>query len=181
MPDTLYYATVAAVAAERVLELAVARRNVRSLMARGGLEFDRAGYRAMVAVHALFLAACAAEVRFLGRPWHKGLAVLMAAVLAGAMALRYWVVFTLGVRWSTRIVVVPGDRLIRRGPYRIMRHPNYLAVVLEFFALPMVHTAYLTALVFSAINLAVLRRRIANEESAMRAHCLPPAREEDGS
>jgi len=150
-------------------------------LARGGLEFDRGGYLAMVAVHTLFLAACVAEAGLLGRPYHKGLAVTMVAVLAAAMALRYWVVFTLGDRWSTRIVVVPGDRLVRRGPYRFMRHPNYLAVVLEFIALPLVHTAWLTALVFSALNLAVLRRRIANEEAAIGEHLRPASVEEDES
>lgn len=175
--ETFYYVVVGGVAAERVLELAIAQRNIRRLVARGGLEFDRAGYLVMVVVHSLFLLACAAEVHLLQRPWNKYLAVIMAAVLAAAMALRYWVVFTLGDRWSTRIVVVPGDRLIGRGPYRFMRHPNYLAVVLEFFALPLIHAAWLTALFFSALNLAVLRRRIAHEEAAMGEHCLPPGPE----
>lgn len=175
--ERIFYAIVAFVALERVFELVIARRNIRRMVARGGIEFDRRGYAVMVALHTAFLAASVVEVRLAGRPWFTGLAVSMMAVMAGAMILRYWVVATLGWRWSTRIVLVPGERLVTRGPYRFLRHPNYLAVVLEFAALPLVHTAWLTAAVFSALNGAVLRRRIREEEAAMRMHS--PGRAED--
>lgn len=168
--ERVFYAVVACVALERLVELVVARRNIRRMLARGGLEFDRRGYVAMVAIHAAFFVASIAEVRLADRPWFTSLGVSMMAVMAGAMILRYWAVATLGWRWSTRIVLVPGERLVTRGPYRFLRHPNYLAVVLEFAALPLIHTAWLTAIVFSVLNGLVLRRRIREEEAAMRMY-----------
>jgi methyltransferase len=92
----------------------------------------------------------------------------MLALLGGAMALRYWAIVALGRRWTTRIVVVPGLEAVTGGPYRWVRHPNYLAVVIEMAALPLVHTAWITALAGSIANALVLRRRIAAEESALR-------------
>ena len=90
--------------------------------------------------------------------------------LVGAAALRLWVMSTLGERWSTRILILPESQPVDTGPFRHLRHPNYLAVVIEFAALPMVHTAYLTAVVFSAANAAVLARRIRVEEAGLAEH-----------
>jgi methyltransferase len=91
----------------------------------------------------------------------------MLVLVIAAQALRWWCIATLGGQWSTRVVVVPGLPLVTSGPYRLMRHPNYLAVVVEGFALPLVHSAWLTAAVFSACNLALLRVRVRVEERAL--------------
>lgn len=164
----LYLAIVGAIGLERLGELALSRRNAARTLRRGGMEFGRRHYPWMVGVHVAFLVACPLEVFALGRPWVPALAAAMAVVLVAALALRYWAIATLGERWSTRVVVVPGEPAITAGPYRFVRHPNYLAVILELVALPMLHTAWLTALLASAANAVLLRTRIVVEEAALR-------------
>jgi methyltransferase len=165
-----YAALVAAVGAERLVELVIAARNKRWALERGAVEAGAAHYRWIVLLHAAFLAACPLEVWLLDRPFIPALAWPMGGLLAAAMALRYWAIATLGRRWNTRILVVPGEPAVASGPYRFVRHPNYLAIVVEMVALPLVHTAWLTALAFSAANALVLRVRIRAEEAALAAH-----------
>lgn len=165
----LYTGLVALVAVMRLVELVVSRRNVACLKACGAVEVGRALYPRMVAVHVGFLVACVAEVWLLDRPFFPRLAVVCLGLLVGAVALRWWVMATLGQRWSTRVLILPDAEPITVGPFRYLRHPNYLAVVVEFVALPMVHTAWLTAVVFSVADAAVLRRRIRSEEAALSA------------
>jgi methyltransferase len=162
--DTLL---VAAVAAGRLVELRIAERHRRSLLARGGVEAGAGHYPWMVALHTAFLIACPLEVWLLDRPFVPGLAAVMLALLVLAVALRWWVIATLGERWTTRILLLPGAAPVTGGPYRVLRHPNYLAVVTEIAALPLVHTAWLTALLFSALNAWLLRVRIRAEEAAL--------------
>jgi methyltransferase len=159
---------VGLVAVQRLLELAVSRRNMRNLVARGGFEVGRAHYPWMVALHSSFLAACVAEVWLLPRPWRPTAAAGWLVVLVAAEVLRWWTLRSLGDRWTTRVVVVPGEQLVAAGPYRWLQHPNYLVVVLELVAIPMVHGAWLTAILFSCANLALLRRRIRVEEDALQ-------------
>ncbi len=162
-----YAALVGLVAAARVAELVVSARHARRSRARGGVEEGASHYPIMVATHAGFLAACPLEVWLLKRPFIPALGMPMLALLAGAVALRYWSIATLGDRWCTRVIVVPGDQLVSAGPYRWLRHPNYTAVVVEFVALPLAHTAWMTAVGFSVLNAFVLRRRIATENRAL--------------
>jgi methyltransferase len=170
----LYLGLVALVACERLVELALSRRNARSAFARGGIEHGRAHFPAMAVLHGAFLCSCALEVVLLRRPFPGavGWAALFAFVLA--QALRYWAIGSLGDRWNVRVIVVPGDIPVVRGPYRFIRHPNYLAVVVEILALPLVHGAFLTAAVFSAANAALLRIRIRTEEQALGAAWATP-------
>jgi methyltransferase len=170
MSAWLYLALVTLVGAERLVELRLAARNARRARARGGLEFGRGHYRTMRLLHLAFLVSCPLEVLLLGRPFIAWLGWPMLAVVGCTMALRYWIVATLGDRWNTRVIVVPGDEPVRAGPYRWLRHPNYAGVVLELAALPLVHTAWLTALVFSVANALLLRVRIRVEEAALREH-----------
>jgi len=163
----LYVLLVALVATERVVELALSRRNVRRLLRLGGIEAGAGHYPWMVFMHAAFLAACPLEVLVLRRPFVPALAAAMTFLLATTMALRYWVVASLAGRWSTRVIVLPGARLVRSGPYRWMRHPNYVAVVLELLALPLIHGAWLTAASFSGLNALVLLVRIRVENAAL--------------
>jgi methyltransferase len=163
----LYTLLIAGVAAQRLVELRLARRHQRALEARGAVEVAPRHYRAMVLLHGAFLVACPLEVWWLRRPFLPALAAAMAALLVAAQALRYWAIATLGERWTTRIVCLPGMPPVSAGPYRFLRHPNYLAVAVEMAALPLLHGAWLTAAVFSAADAAVLTVRIRAEESAL--------------
>jgi methyltransferase len=156
-----------AVALERVVELLLSTRNARLARARGGVESGRGHYPVMAAFHALFLVSCAAEVVFLFRPFPGLLGWVALVAVALAQGLRYWAIATLGRRWNSRIVVVPGEPPVTGGPYRWIRHPNYVAVVTEMAALPLVHGAWLTALVFSLGNAWLLSVRIRAEERAL--------------
>ena len=166
-PRWLYTGLVALMVIERFVELAISRRNQRCLEARGAVEVGAEHYPWMVLLHTLFPASCLAEVWVLGRPLIPTIAVSMLAALLVSTALRYWVIQTLGRRWTTRVFCLPGEPLVEKGPFRYLRHPNYLAVVIEIVALPMVHTAWLTALVFSLANGLLLKHRIGVEEEGL--------------
>jgi len=168
--EVLYTVVIALVILQRLAELVISRRNVERLRDRGGVEYGAAHYPWMVALHAAFLASCIAEPWFLDRPMRPILAASMLVVLAIGMGLRAWTLATLGDRWTTRVMVVPGEEPVTSGPYRFLRHPNYLAVVLEIIAIPMIHTAWMTAAVFSALNAVMLHVRISVEERALRRH-----------
>lgn len=163
----MYYLLILAVGLERLVELAVSNSNAQWAFARGGREFGRGHYPTMVILHSGFLIACAAEVWLLHRPFLGWLGWPMLALAALSQALRWWCVRTLGRRWNTRVIVLSDTPLVRRGPYRWLRHPNYVAVVVEGLALPLVHTAWLTATVFTLANAALLRVRIRLENSAL--------------
>ena len=163
----LFTLVLAAVVAERLVELVVSRRHERRLRARGAVEVGREHYPWMVVLHATFLAACLAEVWLLGRPFVPALAAAMALLVVLSMALRYWTIATLGDRWTTRVLVLPRAPLVTGGPFRFLRHPNYLAVAMEIFAIPLLHTAWLTAALWGGANLAVLAVRIRVEERAL--------------
>lgn len=163
-----YLGLLALVALERGAELRLSARNARRALARGAVESGRGHYPAMVTVHALFLAACAAEALAWPDP-PPPLALLAVAGVLGAQALRWWAVRALGERWNTRILVAPGDEPVTRGPYRWLRHPNYLAVVVEVACLPLAFGSWRTALAFSLLNALLLRARIPAEERALGA------------
>jgi methyltransferase len=165
--SVLFTLLVAAVAVERLVELRIAARNRLVALAAGGVEFGNPHYRVMKVLHAAFLVAAVAEVWLLHRRFIPWLGWPMLALVVAAMMLRYWVIGTLGERWNTRIIVVDSWVPADDGPYRYVRHPNYVAVVVELFALPMVHTAWLTAIAFSLANLALLTTRIHAEDAAL--------------
>lgn len=162
-----YTLLVLAVAAERVAELAVSLRNARWSLARGAVERGRGHYPAMVVLHTGLLAGAVAEVWLAGRPFVPALGWTMLAVVVAAQALRWWCIRTLGPRWNTRVLVVPGLPLVASGPYRWLRHPNYVAVVAEGVTLPLVHGAWVTALAFTALDAWLLAVRVRCENSAL--------------
>jgi len=162
-----YLGLLALVACQRIAELRLSRGNAGKAFARGGVEHGRRHFPAMAALHAAFLCSCALEVVLLRRPFPGALGWIALCVFALAQAVRYWAIASLGDRWNVRVIVVPGEQRIVRGPYRFLRHPNYLAVAMEMVALPLVHGAFLTAIVFSTLNAAVLRLRIRVEEIAL--------------
>lgn len=164
----LYVLLVLATAGERVAELIVSARHARWAFARGGVEYGRAHFPPMVALHTGLLAACLVEVFWLERPYIPILAWSSLVVVVASQALRWWCISVLGSRWNTRVIVVPGLPLVRRGPYRWFRHPNYVAVIAEGIALPLVHTAWLTAIAFTVLNAILLFAvRIPVEERAL--------------
>jgi methyltransferase len=173
-PESLraaYVALVAAVAAERGFELWLSRRNAARVLARGGIEAGAGHYPVMALLHAAFLASCVLESVLLRRTILPWLALPLLAVLGASMALRYWAIATLGDRWNTRVLVEPGAPAVGGGPYRFLAHPNYLAVAVEIAVLPLIGGAWATAVVFSALDAALLRHRIRVEEAALSRHC----------
>lgn len=174
--ELAYFAFLALVAAERLHELRLSKRNAAAALARGGIEAGREHFGRMRALHAGFLVACALEVVLLQRPLDVRLAAPMLALALAAQALRYWAIATLGPRWNVRVIVMPGEPVVTGGPYRWLRHPNYLAVVVEGFAIPLIHGAWWTAGIFSVLNAFLLRARIRVEERALAAHCDGEAR-----
>jgi methyltransferase len=166
--DPVAALVLAAVALERVGELVWARSNTQALIARGGHEVGRAHYPLIVALHGAWLATLV----LLGHDRRPD-PVLLA--LFGVVELcRIWVLATLGRRWTTRIIVVPGERLVARGPYRCLRHPNYCVVAAEILLLPLAFGLPLTAMVFSVLNAGVLWIRIRTEAAALGAGAAPP-------
>lgn len=172
----LYTAVVVATALERLLELVVSTRNARWSFARGGVESGRGHFPAMVALHTGLLVACLLEVHLADRPFLPWLGWPALVLVVASQVLRWWCITTLGPRWNTRVIVVPGLPLVTRGPYRWFRHPNYVAVVVEGIALPLVHTAWVTALAFTVLNAVLLLRfRLPAEERALRLATADPA------
>ena len=164
-----YVGLVAVVVVARGVELAVSERNRRWSMAQGGVESGAGHYPVMVLLHTGLLVGAVVEVLALDRPFLPWLGWPMLALLVASHGLRWWCISSLGRQWCTRIVVVPGRSAVTSGPYRFLRHPNYLAVVLEGIALPLVHTAWVTAAAFTVANAALLRVRIAAEEQTLRS------------
>jgi methyltransferase len=162
-----YTLLVGAVAAERVLEMVVAQRNRIWSRRRGGVEIGGGHYPAMVVLHTCLLTGCLLDVVVFDRPFIASIAWPMVAVVIAAQLLRWWCINTLGHQWNTRVIVIPGAQRITRGPYRWFSHPNYVAVIAEGIALPLVHCAWLTALVFTVANAVLLHTRIRVENAAL--------------
>ena len=168
MSSAVWYAIlILAVGSERLAELMLSARNARWSFRRGGVESGRGHFPPMVALHTGLLAGALVEVVVADRPFLPWLGWPMLALALGSQGLRWWCIATLGVRWNTRVIVVPELPLVARGPYRLLRHPNYVAVVVEGIALPLVHTAWLTAVAFTALNVPLLAVRIRCEERAL--------------
>ena len=164
----MYYSLfILAIGAERLVELAVAQRNAKWSFAHGGKEFGRDHYPAMVSMHAQLLVSCIVEVWALGRPFIGWLGWPMLAIVVLSTVVRWRCVATLGKHWNPRLIVIPGAPLVREGMYRWVRHPNYTAVAAEVAALPLVHSAWLTAIAFSVANALVLAVRIRAEDTAL--------------
>jgi methyltransferase len=166
MPRDAYLAFIGLLALERGAELVVSSRHARRLLARGGVEVGRGHYRPMVVFHTAFLLSCTAEALiFPASPPRAALLALAGALLA--QGLRWWAIATLGERWSTRVIVLPGATPVTGGPYRFLAHPNYLAVVMEMALIPLAFGSWRSALAFSAGNAALLAVRIRAEERAL--------------
>lgn len=172
MSVVLYIALILATGGERIVELVFSRRNAAAAFARGGREYGRGHFPWMVGLHTGLLLACIAEVVLVHRPFIPALGWPMLAIALLCQAGRYWVIHSLGQQWNTRVIVVPGaGRVTARGPYRWSRlpHPNYVIVVVEGIALPLVHTAWVAAVAFTVLNaILLLGFRIPTEDRALK-------------
>lgn len=155
------------VAVQRLFEVARGRRQARALIARGGKEHAHWQVPALAALHTTWLLGTVVEVWLLDPPFRPGLALAAGAVFVIGQALRLAAMRSLGERWTIAVITLPGTPRIQRGVYRYLRHPNYLGVVLEIAALPLIHNAIWSAAVFSAANAALLVTRIRTEEHAL--------------
>lgn len=157
---------VTTVAAQRLLELRYSRRNERRLRAKGAVERGREHYPLMVAIHVSWLVSTLVEGLLRGPEfpvyWPGALALFLLV-----QPLRYWAILSLGENWNVRVLVVPGARLVRRGPYRYFPHPNYVVVAVEVLTFPLIFGAWVTALIFSALDAVFLYVRIRTENRAL--------------
>lgn len=153
---------VALVAAQRVAEMILAARNTRALLHHGGVEHGAGHYRLVVALHTAWLAALLLLV-----PGDTPVSWPWLALYLALQPLRLWVIASLGPYWTTRVITLPGAPLVRRGPYRFLRHPNYVVVAAEIAVLPLAFGAWRISLVFSVLNAAMLAWRIRVEEEAL--------------
>jgi methyltransferase len=155
------------VGVQRLLELALSRRNERRLRARGAVERGSIHYPVIVAIHTLWLVSTLVEGLLRGPEPPAWWPVPLAAFLL-VQPLRYWAILSLRKNWNTRVLVVPGGKLVRRGPYRYFSHPNYVVVAVEILTFPLIFGAWITAVVFSLLNAALLFVRIRTENRALR-------------
>ncbi len=149
-----------------LLELRLAKRNEQIVKSKGALEFDRDGYKYIVVTHVAFLISLVLEKFSLQRELEKFWVVFLLIFLI-AQILRYWAISSLGVYWNTKVLVVPGSERVSTGPYKYFKHPNYIAVIAEIAVIPLIFSCYLTSILFSIVNLILIRRRIKIEENAL--------------
>lgn len=155
------------VGVERLAELVVSKRNAAWSFERGGVETGFSHYPPMALLHTGLLIGALVEAYVRAPEVPSALAWSMLAVVVLTQALRWWCVKTLGRQWNIRVIVVPGMAPVRKGPYRFIPHPNYVAVVFEGIALPLVHACWITALVFTALNAVILTVRLRVENAAL--------------
>lgn len=163
-----YLLLILATGVERVCELVVSSRNAKWAFARGGMEFGREHFPAMVVLHSALLVGCLVEMYLGHREFLPWLGIPMLVLVVASQIIRWWCIATLGRQWNTRVIVIPGAPLVSRGPYRFLKHPNYLVVVVEGIALPLVYTNWITALVFTVLNgILLVYFRVPTEERAL--------------
>jgi methyltransferase len=155
------------VGVQRLLELTLSRRNERRLRARGAVERGGGHYPVIVAIHSLWLVSTLVEGLLRGPEPPTWWPLPLVAFLL-VQPLRYWAILSLGENWNTRVLVVPGGKLVRRGPYRYFPHLNYVVVAVEILTFPLIFGAWVTAIVFSLLNAALLYVRIKTENRALR-------------
>jgi methyltransferase len=166
IPVSAYLLLIGLVILQRLAELAISKQHEIRLRARGAVEVGRGHYPWLVAMHTAFFVVLLLEIMLLSRRpaawwWLPFIAFLLA------QALRIWSMVSLGERWTTRLLILPGTAPVHRGPYRYFRHPNYLVIIVELASLPLISQAYLTAAVFTILNAVLLSIRIPIEERAL--------------
>ncbi|MFH0347529.1 isoprenylcysteine carboxyl methyltransferase family protein [Bacillus vallismortis] len=162
----MFWLLIAILIAQRAAEMAVARQNEQKVKKQGAIEFGESHYPYIIIMHILFFLSLTAEVLLMNKQpssWWIGIA---AAILI-VQAVRYWALCSLGAYWNTKILVVPGAELVKKGPYKWMKHPNYTVVILEILLIPLLYQAYVTMCLFSNVNAVLLTVRIRTEDKAL--------------
>jgi len=159
------------VGATRLLEVHISKKNTAWALKNGGREVAKGHFKFMVILHTAFIFSCGIEVLIAHRPFIPALGFIMLALSIGAQVVRFYTISILGKFWNVKVIFIPGQPVIQRGLYKYIRHPNYLAVIVEIIALPMIHTAWVTAITFSVLNAWMLTVRIRSEEQALSEHC----------
>jgi methyltransferase len=162
-----YLVLLVVVALLRVYELRISRRHQQEMIARGASKVDEPRFRWMVVLHTGVLVGAACEVVFLHRPFIPILAAVCFVLFLASNAVRWWVIRTLGEHWNVQVMNSTRLGVITSGPFRYVRHPNYAAVFTEMLVLPLIHTAWITALAGSAAHVLVLSQRLATEEKVL--------------
>jgi len=165
-----YLGLLLCVALLRLFELRVSRRHQNELIARGATKVNKPNFRWVVLVHTFVLLGSAAEVVFLRRPFFPLIAAIMLVIFLAANAVRLWVVRTMGRHWNVQVMDSTRLGVVTGGPFRFVRHPNYAAIFAEMFSLPLIHTAWITALVATIAYVVVISQRIAVEENVLFAN-----------
>lgn len=164
-----YLALLLVVALLRLYELQISRRHQREMLALGASKVGDPRFRWMVLLHTSILLGAAVEVVFLHRPFYPLFAAVCLAVFVGANVIRWWVIRTMGEHWNVQVMNSTGMGVITSGPFQYVRHPNYAAVFVEMLALPLIHSAWITAALGTVAHIAVLSERLAIEERVLFA------------
>ena len=162
----LFYIITGFVILQRLAELIFAKKNETAAFKIGGIEYDKKGYSVIVVMHVCFFISFITEYFYFERTLNEYWIIFLILFIA-AQVLRYWAIIALGPQWNTRIIIVPGSKLMEYGPYKYFRHPNYMAVITELAVLPLMFSCFYTAVFFSTLNLFLLKRRIEIEEKAL--------------
>lgn len=162
-----YLALLCLVALLRVYELRISRRHQQEMAARGASKIADPRFRWMVLLHTGVLLGAACEVVFLHRPFIPFLAAVCFLIFVAANVVRWWVIRTLGEHWNVQVMNSTGLGVVTSGPFRYVRHPNYAAVFVEMLVLPLIHTAWITAILGSTAHILVLSQRLATEEKVL--------------
>ena len=163
----LFFILISLVILQRLAEVVIAKRNEKRMLQQGAYEVGSSHYPIMVAMHVSFFISLILEVLIFDRE----ISPLFSAFLIGFVCvqlLRIWCLASLGSFWNTKIIILPGANVVKRGPYAFIRHPNYVVVCLEIILLPLMFQAYITAIIFTLLNIAMLSVRIPTEEKALR-------------
>ncbi|MER0467629.1 isoprenylcysteine carboxyl methyltransferase family protein [Bacillus cabrialesii subsp. cabrialesii] len=167
----MFWLLIAILIAQRAAEMAVARQNEQKVKQQGAIEFGESHYPYIIIMHILFFLSLIAEVLLMNKQpssWWIGI----AAAIVSVQAVRYWALCSLGAYWNTKILVIPGAELVKKGPYKWMKHPNYTVVILEILLIPLLYQAYITMCLFSVVNAVLLTVRIRTEDKALEEYSI---------
>lgn len=164
----LFYSVISVIALQRLFELFISKRNEKWILKKGGIEYGKKHYRFIVIMHILFFVSMVIEYKIKERDFQINIFnYLFLVFLIILELLRIWTLMSLGKYWNTKVYRIPGAELIRTGPYKFLRHPNYAIVAGEIFVIPMIFNLYYTAVIFSILNAAILSVRIKVENKAL--------------
>ncbi|MCY8425062.1 isoprenylcysteine carboxyl methyltransferase family protein [Bacillus vallismortis] len=165
----MFWLLIVILMTQRLAEMAVARQNEQKVKKQGAIEFGESHYPYIIIMHILFFLSFIAEVLMLNKQpssWWIGI----AAAILSVQAVRYWALCSLGAHWNTKILIIPGAELVKKGPYKWIKHPNYTVVILEILLIPLLYRAYVTMCLFSIFNAVLLTVRIRAEDKALEDH-----------